>query len=411
MQLTVRGITGQTVAVLSLDPSQPVLEVKRALATAQGFPARVQKLLAGACILEDQQLLREALPAADAADITLLLATTWAADLAKDWTRLRKFPEEVRNDRELVGAAVEQSKGQALKYAGREARGDKGLVLRAMDFDPCLAQYASEDLGADMDFMLRMAARLGWVDPRCFLRVASRMGWQQRPELCGSRSFMAEVLAVDGWGLQHASAALRADWGLVLLALRQSCAALRFADEALREDETFLRRALELDARALEHASAALRGDRAFVEWAMREYQQQLEVRGEPAERAEELLGHASEALQRDHGFVLPLLQRSPEAFRCLCEGARGDRALAMAAVERAGGCWKHCAEELWEDRALAEAAARQEPKVFERLQACRCMRWCQAARRWHEVFAAEKELAARKGKGRPRAKAGKRAA
>ena len=64
----------------------------------------------------DPRLLAES----DSRELLLIRSDKWIEEVQQDWRRLRKSSEAVRNDVELVLAAIQTSKGQAIKYAGTE---------------------------------------------------------------------------------------------------------------------------------------------------------------------------------------------------------------------------------------------------------------------------------------------------
>ena len=80
---------------------------------------------------------------------------------------------------------------------------------------------------------------------------------------------MLAAVKQDGYALQFASEALRADRGVVLAAVRQDGFALH-ASKVLRGDPEVVLAAVKENGRALRHASEALRADR-FLARAARE--------------------------------------------------------------------------------------------------------------------------------------------
>ena len=52
--------------------------------------------------------------------IQLIRTDKWSEEVQRDWKRLRKASEAVRNDKELVMACMDASGGEAIKYAGED---------------------------------------------------------------------------------------------------------------------------------------------------------------------------------------------------------------------------------------------------------------------------------------------------
>jgi hypothetical protein len=54
------------------------------------------------------------------AEIQLIRFDKWSEEVTRDWKRLRKASQAVRNDRDLVMACMDASEGEAIKFAGEE---------------------------------------------------------------------------------------------------------------------------------------------------------------------------------------------------------------------------------------------------------------------------------------------------
>eukprot|EP00913_Durusdinium_trenchii_P029360 g27525.t1 len=119
------------------------------------IPSRLQKLLLAGQILKNTENLQEVLAETPVGEITLIRTDKWIEEVEQDWRRLRKASDAVRNDRELVLAAINASEGQAIKYAGDEARSDAEIISAAMDFDSALCRYATGRLHTDRSFLLK----------------------------------------------------------------------------------------------------------------------------------------------------------------------------------------------------------------------------------------------------------------
>ena len=51
-------------------------------------------------------------------ELQLIRTDKWAEEVQRDWRRLRKASEAVRNDPDLVAACIDVSRGEAIKFAG-----------------------------------------------------------------------------------------------------------------------------------------------------------------------------------------------------------------------------------------------------------------------------------------------------
>lgn len=412
VQITIRSLSGETVAVLPADQLQTVLELKQALSAAAGIAVAKQKLLAGASLLRNVDQLGAVLPAGDAAELSLVLTDKWVHEVAEDWRRLRKAPAAIRDDAEAVLEAIARSQGQAIKFAGDGVRANADVVLAAMRHDVGLAQYASWDLAEDVAFMLAAAELVVASSPVQRLRAGLyKWAWRESDELRANPRFVHSVVLVSGLALAHAAEPLRADRAIVSAAVKQTGYALQYAAEELRGDRELALLAVQDLPVALQYVSAELRADREFILFALQQpgergynpdvlqyASQDLRADREVvslavhrcamnlAAASEELRSdraiadlalqpgrlqnphvarYVAEELQRDLGFMLPHVQNTPRLFESLCPSARADRKLALAAVERDGLLLRSASEELRADAGVVLAAVRQNPGAY----------------------------------------------
>jgi hypothetical protein len=133
-----------------------------------------------------------------AALLQRLVCDEWVWELANE-------PEEVRSDRELGVALVDQD-GNYLEHLTSELRRDPEVVQRAVRSTPAALAYASDDLRADRDFVIgliqeSLAEDDNFIerlldDPLGIFRAAQELLRYAAPELqCDS-----EVLAAAGLG-------------------------------------------------------------------------------------------------------------------------------------------------------------------------------------------------------------------
>mmetsp|Transcript_137931 Transcript_137931/g.384672 ORF Transcript_137931/g.384672 Transcript_137931/m.384672 type:complete len:728 (+) Transcript_137931:117-2300(+) len=162
-------------------------------------------------------------PRAASINVRSWRAHSWRAMVMQDWQQLWSTPDEIRADRGLMFAAVEQSRGEALRLASDALKADRALVLRAVHYSGDILEAASDSLRGDRDFVLEA------------------------------------ILAGDGSALKGASDQLRRDRALVLSAAGLGRgAALQGAAESLRGDERFALEVLARDPVAYKYISDEL---------------------------------------------------------------------------------------------------------------------------------------------------------
>lgn len=264
MELTVCSLAGESLCVVEMEGIQKLSELKDVIERRAKIPSRLQKLLLAGQILKNTENLQEVLAETPVGEITLIRTDKWIEEVEQDWRRLRKASDAVRNDRELVLAAINASEGQAIKYAGDEARSDAEIISAAMDFDSALCRYATGRLHTDRSFLLKA------------LRAASTRGLGRKfhsyfrwydSGLAWDREFMSLILQEDGAWLRFAPLELQNDPQLVRIAIESYPGAWRsLADRsALRGDREFAAWAVQRDLLNLNYVSEELRADRVFV--------------------------------------------------------------------------------------------------------------------------------------------------
>lgn len=107
----------------------------------------------------------------------------WIKKVSNDGFLLKKAPEELRNDKDVVMAAISEQgyafisaseelkndkdvvmaaisqKGCVLQYTSERLRSDKEVVVAAIIQNPCAMEYASEDLKNDKEFLALYLAK------------------------------------------------------------------------------------------------------------------------------------------------------------------------------------------------------------------------------------------------------------
>jgi len=89
---------------------------------------------------------------------------------ARPTPALRFASEELKGDREIVLGAV-QNYGGALRFASRELKADREIVLTAVQNDGCAIMFASKELKGD-PFVKALARR----DVEFFCEYLKNMG-------------------------------------------------------------------------------------------------------------------------------------------------------------------------------------------------------------------------------------------
>lgn len=124
-----------------------------------------------------------------------------------------------------------------MQWAPEAIRGDKGVVLAAIENDCYAFFYASPALKRDPD-VIRASKQeaLHWV------HVDGEKLEHVMPHERGDREIVLAAVTQNGNALRFASVDLKADREVVLAAMAQNVSAFRFASPALQNDPRVIQR-------------------------------------------------------------------------------------------------------------------------------------------------------------------------
>jgi len=176
----------------------------------------------------------------------------------QNWTALQKFPKYHQklywNDLHLARYAIEGSEaepGEAenLAKCGEAVRENKELVLKCVEQQGLLLQYASEDLQNDKDVV-----RTALNQDVHAIEFASK-AFRSRKDI------MKDVLTEDGTLIRLASEAIRDDLELMRIVVKQDGTLIQYASDDLRNSYDLARTAVKQTAAALELLPEDLQAD------------------------------------------------------------------------------------------------------------------------------------------------------
>ncbi|CAK9084806.1 Cytoplasmic dynein 2 light intermediate chain 1 [Durusdinium trenchii] len=353
--------------------------LKAQVAQLTGLPVEHQRLLD----VSGRELQRS-LEEVSSDELTLLRRpeeqAKWLAQLAEAGSSgdLSKAPDEIREDREVLLAAV-SADDDALQWASTDLQGDRAVVLAAVR--------------------------------RCGFALACAAGTLQ-----ADRSLVLAAVQRHGLALEFADTWLRADEEVVLTALEQDGNAFQFADVRLRSDRTFVLRAVRCNGYALTYAQPELRNDREIVMaaierngwiwdnglrvsqfggWALQCASEALQADRELVLAAVQqdgaALAFASEELREEKEVVLQAVHQTGSALAFAAPALKADREVVWAAVQESGLALEHAADELRDDEdlvfvAVATGAALRfaSPRLrAQRRMVCQALRADEAALAW----------------------------
>mmetsp|Transcript_10162 Transcript_10162/g.37822 ORF Transcript_10162/g.37822 Transcript_10162/m.37822 type:complete len:484 (-) Transcript_10162:83-1534(-) len=202
-----------------------------------------------------------------------------------------------------------------LKYASKELRNNKRVVLESVKGFGKSLEYASEGLRADPLIVM-------------------------------------EAVKVEGTSLQYASTSLKSNRDIVLAAVTQSGWALEFANPVLGGDREIVSAAVRRNVYALEFAAESLTNDRELIM--------------EGLKSNVWILRYASEELRNDYDFAMQACRTDGLALGCFPPSLRNNRALVLTAVQQFGFSIQFASDHLRADRDIAMEACRQNAKLLQ---------------------------------------------
>lgn len=302
-----QGLSGNLLCCLEVQAAQTVADLKELIHKATHIKTNLQKLLLGNELLRNTDSCGEILTQGTVNEIALLQTDKWIEEVAQDWRRLRKASEAVRNDKDLVLAAIDRSHGEAIKFAGDQIRADREVMLAAMGHNGSLYKYANSSLGLDVDFM-----KAALQQAPCRNCPLPTWQWHTSPAICMDKTFMLLMVARQGVALQYAGSELRDDEELVRAAMHAYPLAFQYASFALRGNRAFATYAVGVSLQNLFYVSEDLRSDRNFVLFCLPTY-----YMGQPqAVQVTTILKKLPETFASDREVVLRVLQALPHWHR-----------------------------------------------------------------------------------------------
>lgn len=152
IQLHVSALAGPLCDVVVRHDGR-VREAKAAIEAASGIPIGQQILLLDGRELESKESLLAAVDDQEVVSLTLLRRPWLETVLLGEGRALRRAPEEVRRDRDLVLAAVQRD-GLELEFAAPALQEDRELVLAAVRQNGRALRFAATALRKDHDVVL-----------------------------------------------------------------------------------------------------------------------------------------------------------------------------------------------------------------------------------------------------------------
>ena len=235
--------------------------------------------------------------------------------LTLDGMLLSKAPDEIKDDKESVMAALEQSglalgvEGDNIVFASDRLKADKEVVMKAVKETPSALHHVDDSLKKDKDVVsiavLGRSGGLSHADDSLKADKDFFMGLM-------NRSTEFENLTVYSFNCLHES--LRGDKEVVMAVVSVSGSQLEYASDSLRADKEVVLAALENDSSALEYASQAFKADKELV-------------------MANLCLWAADDSLKADKEVVMAAVQKDGSSLKYADDSLKADKDIVLMAL------------------------------------------------------------------------------
>ena len=232
------------------------------------------------------------------------------AVMKKNGFLLEYTSDELKNDREVVIAAISNSNGQALKYASEQLKNDREVIFTALKYSSDLLKHASDEIKNDREIIIAALQK-------------------------NASEYRSECV------LKYVSDDFKNDCEIVKIAIKNSDYALRYASDKLKNDREFVMTAVKKNGHALQSASNELKNDHEIVMTAVKNSGYALQ--------------YASEQFKNDREIVMAAVKKNGSALEYASDELKTDREIAMTAMNNSynGGALKYASTEIQNDPAF----------------------------------------------------------
>lgn len=357
MQVVVTSLSGHSCTISAKD-SWTVNDLKTVVRDCMNIHVVEQRLIYGTAFLEGPEAVSSLGAQVENEDQVLYLTLVRLDQGAAEWLRklslsrhyntFREAPESIRNDRDMVFAAV-CAAPLVLLYAEKYWY-DTQIVMTAIEKDSSIFQKLPEETrgnreiakaaicsdGRNLQFAEKFHSDLELVSIAVSTHASAL--WLCPQELWNPELVLHAVHSVkksnrrslaDSFFQRPELKALFAEKEFMLVAIDTDPMLLQHALEGLKIDREIVRRAVEKDWHALDHAADELKSDREIVcmalaqsplalQFAGRRLQDDSELVRETVSRDSSALKFASRRLQRDE-VITAVALCSHMATQSLC--------------------------------------------------------------------------------------------
>mmetsp|Transcript_87749 Transcript_87749/g.183430 ORF Transcript_87749/g.183430 Transcript_87749/m.183430 type:complete len:478 (-) Transcript_87749:249-1682(-) len=242
-------------------------------------------------------------------------------------------------DRGFMKEAVKLN-WMCLKYATDELKGEREIVMLAVQSGGWALSYASEALQTDREVAL----------------AATKQNWQVFKVLARKLRVDAEIaeaaIRQDWHAIKLVAKELKTDVNLARIAVEQSWISFQFLPKELRAMRELALLAVQQDWKAFQHMGKDLKSDKELALVAVKQSGSALEL--------------VSDSLQADREVAHAAVQQDWAALQFVSNSLKSDEALVLQAVKANGFALKFAAEDLKCREVLVQAAQQQQFAALE---------------------------------------------
>lgn len=292
---------------------------------------------------------------------------------------LQNVPQELRDDRDVVLAAIEKN-GLDLQYAAKKFQNDPTIVLVAVKQNGLALEFASEELRNKNEIVIpalcktlhafqhvsnRIKNDKEFIDGAMMGLGATVLNYASK-EIRNNKDFMLQCVKKKGLVVMYASDELKKDKEIAAASIISTNGiAIAFLPKEWMSDADFILSLFKQESKlgefVLNKVSSELFSDRNFM-------RRLVKIKGIT-------LKYASEELRRDKKIVRAAIKQDPQALRYAPKSLRGDSKVVMQVLKRDGTVLEHVSNRFKDDRAFVSVAANQNKAALvhasNRLRSC----------------------------------------
>lgn len=243
--------------------------------------------------------------------------------IEKDGLLLQYASDKLINDKQLVLVAVKND-GMALQFASRNLQDDLEIILAALEQNKSSMKFASHEKQIQLSMSYKSFGSYSGYNNKnlilsCLEYNASLFKYISI-ELQNDEEVVCKAISNDGMILQFVNQKFRCNMEILITAVTHSGLSLQYADDAQRNNRNVVLAAVQQNGLALQYAHEKLLDDKEIVLAAVQQNALALEF--------------ASSALKSNHEIVATSVSKTPESLSYASNELQNDASFLILIIK-----------------------------------------------------------------------------